>query len=204
MLSERDRTRVLSQPVATEEKLDGANVVLWVDDHVVQCALRSGPGGANRGRQLGPLRAWMAERTDSLLALLEPDGLALYAEWLLLTHTTVYDQLPDYLLALDLRGAGGEFLSVDDRNRRCDEHGVAHPPDLWRGVPGTVETVEAQLGPSRVGSVPAEGLIVRAPADGADPRLAKVWRPGFTPLDDAEWQGGRPRNLLADRDRSWH
>lgn len=204
VLSEGDRTRLLSQPVVIEEKLDGANVVLWVDDHVVQCALRSGPGGADRAGQLGPLRAWSAERTDALRALLEPDDLALYAEWLLLTHTTPYERLPAYLVALDLRRPDGSFRTVDDRNRLCDSHGLSHPPELWTGVPGTVQEVESHLGASRVGSADAEGLIVRALADDAEPRLAKVWRPGFAPLADSEWRRGRPRNQLADREASWH
>lgn len=204
VLSEVDRARLLSEPVVIEEKLDGANVVLWIEDHVVQSALRSGPGGADRGRQLGPLRAWVSERSDGLCSLLEPEGLALYGEWLLLTHRVAYDRLPDYLVVLDFRRPDGSFVDVDERTLRTERVGLAHPPELWRGEARTVAAVEAHLGPSRVGSAPAEGLIVRSLGDGAGPRLAKVWRPDFAPVADAEWQRGRPRNLLADRQASWH
>lgn len=204
VLSEGDRARLLGAPVAVEEKLDGANVVLWLDDHVMRCALRSGPEGADRARQLGPLRAWMAERTDALTSLLSGEPAAIYAEWLLFAHTIAYDRLPSYLVVLDLRRPDETFLAVDERNRLCDRHGLIHPPELWRGTPGSVEAVESHLGPSRVGSFDSEGLVVRALDEDADPRLAKVWRPGFAPLPDSAWQGGRPRNQLADAEASWH
>ena len=55
---------MLARPVLVEEKLDGANVVVWLEDERIECALRSGVGAQDRGKQLGPLRAWLAERTD--------------------------------------------------------------------------------------------------------------------------------------------
>lgn len=204
VLSPTERARLLGSPVALEEKLDGANVVLWSEDHVVRCALRSGPGGADRAGQLGPLRAWIAEHTTALTSVLGDEPLGLYAEWLLLTHAIAYDRLPAYLVVLDLRREDGTFLGLDERNRRCDDHGLARPPELWRGVPGSVQAVEAHLGPSRFGADAAEGLVVRALEPGADPRAAKVWRPGFAPLPDSAWQGGRPKNRLADAAASWH
>ncbi|NLV56241.1 MAG: hypothetical protein GXY13_11585 [Acidimicrobiales bacterium] len=204
VLSETDRARLLGSPVAIEEKLDGANVVLWLDDHVVRCALRSGPGGADRAGQLGPLRAWIAENNGALVGVLGDEPLGLYAEWLLLTHTVAYDRLPSYLVVLDLRHGDGSFVSVDERNERCERFGLASPPELWRGVPGSIEAVEARLGRSQVGSHDAEGLVVRSLRADADPRLAKVWRPGFSPLPDSEWSRGRPRNQLADAEASWH
>jgi hypothetical protein len=49
---------LLASEVVVEEKLDGANVVLWLEDEGrIQCALRSGPGSMDRAGQLGPLRA---------------------------------------------------------------------------------------------------------------------------------------------------
>lgn len=204
VLNRADRDRLLGQPVVVEEKLDGANVVLWVDHGVVRCALRSGPGGADRAGQLGPLRAWAAERTDALRSLLEPGDLALYGEWLLLTHTVGYDALPAYLVALDLRRPDGTFLGVDERNARCRSAGLTPPPELWRGIPGDVKTVAALVGPSRVTAGEAEGVVVRACSPQTNPRLAKLWRPGFAPLPDSAWTAGRPRNRLADREASWH
>ncbi len=202
VLGQGDREAVLGGPVAIEEKLDGANVVMWVCDHVVQVALRSGVAASDRAGQLGPLRAWVGEHADELRSLLG-NGEALYAEWLLLTHSMAYDRLPAYLMAIDLWHHQGGFAGVDERNRRCDAAGIARAPGRWRGTPGTVELIEAQFGPSAVGSDDVEGLVIRT-LDGGAPRLAKLLRPGFERIDDEAWASGRPRNQLVDREASWH
>lgn len=194
---------LLDGPVVVEEKLDGANVVLWLDGYEVRCATRGGQGAIDRAGQLGPLRAWVAEHGDALRQLLDPPTTALYGEWLLLTHTVAYDHLASYLVVLDLLSGDGSWVGVEERNERCHEAGLVTPPELYRGALADVAAVEHLLGPSQVGSGAAEGVVVRA-LDGQAPRLAKLVRPGFEPMADAEWAGGRPRNGLADRAASWH
>lgn len=195
VLAPAEVSTLLRRPVVVEEKLDGANVMLWVEDGRPQCSLRSGPGSADRAGQLGPLRAWVAERGDQLRALLG-DGTTLYGEWLWVTHTVAYDRLRSYLVGLDVRRADGSFLTVDKRNAACTAAGVDTPPELYRGVPRRVEAIENLLGPSRYGSLPAEGVVIRS-LDGSEPRAAKLLRPGFERLADDAWARGRPRNTLA-------
>ena len=193
---------LLSQPVVVEEKLDGANVAVWVDAGQVTCALRSGPGAMDRAGQLGPLRAWLARHDEAIRSVVD-GGAGLYAEWLLLTHTVAYDLLPDYLVALDLWRPESGFASVDERNRACLAAGLPTPPELWRGVAGRVEAVEGVLGRSAWGSEPMEGVVVRT-LDGRPTQLAKVLRGDFDHLDDEGWRRGRrPRNRLADQEASW-
>lgn len=193
-------TSLLRREVVVEEKLDGANVVLWLEDRRVQAATRGGPGASDRAGQRGPLRAWAAEHSDALRQALR-GATALYGEWLLLTHTVAYDRLPSFLVVFDLLLEDG-FAGVDERDRRCAAAGLSTPPPLARGVLGGVAAVEALLDQSAVGSGPAEGLVVRA-VDGRPPRLAKLVRAGFDRLSDESWSGGRPRNRLADREGSW-
>lgn len=197
VLSTTEREALLQRPVVVEEKLDGANVTLWWDDDWVECAGRSGPGGQDRARQLGPLRAWVAEHVDQLRPLLVT-GRVLYAEWLLLTHTVAYDRLPSYLVGLDLRRPDGSFVTIDDRNHKLDAAGVSRPPELFRGVLGSVAHLESILEEtSRVGSAPIEGVVART-LDGSPPRIAKALARGFVPASDDEWQGGRPRNQVVE------
>lgn len=202
VLGEGDRQALLDGPVVIEEKLDGANVVLWVEDHQVKVALRSGEGASDRAGQLGPLRAWIAEHTDPLRTLLDGETAA-YAEWLLLTHSVAYDQLPAYLVVLDLWDPATGFVLVAERDRRCRDAEVACVPTVWKGTPRTVDEVERHFGTSTFGHEPMEGLVVRT-VDGRSPRLAKILRPGFGRIDDDAWASGRPRNQLADREASWH
>ncbi len=202
VLGPTEVTDFLAQPVVVEEKLDGANVVVWMEADQVTCALRSGPGAMDRAGQLGPLRAWLAQHDEPLRSVLAGDA-ALYGEWLLLTHSVAYDRLPAYLVALDLWRAESCFAGVDERNRALGDAGLAAPPELWRGVPGTAAAVEGLMGPSTWGPQLMEGVVVRTLHGGA-PRLAKLIRAGFDRLDDDSWrQGRRPRNRLADQEASW-
>ena len=191
---------VVGGEVVVEEKLDGANVSLWLEDGQVACGLRSGPGAMDRAGQLGPLRAWIAQHDEALRQALAHYE-AIYAEWLLLSHSVSYDRLPSYLVVLDLWRPGG-FATPDERNRVCAAAGLPTPPEVWRGVPGSVAEIERRLGPSAFGHEPMEGLVVRT-LDGRPPRLAKLLRGSFDQLDDADWRRGRPHNRLSDAEASW-
>jgi hypothetical protein len=201
VLGPAETIALLAEPVVVEEKLDGANVAVWMDDGRVVCALRSGVGAMDRAGQLGPLRAWLAEHDEAVRAVAVA-GVAVYAEWLLLTHSVAYDRLPAYLVVLDLWREGAGFAGVDDRDGACRAAGLATPPELWRGAPRRGEVVEKLLGPSSVGHEPMEGVVVRSLGD--PHRRAKVLRAGFHRLDDEGWgRGRRPRNRLADQEASW-
>ena len=192
---------LLTRPVLVEEKLDGANVVVWLHDGQVECALRSGADAQDRGRQLGPLRAWLAERADRFRVLL--DEQALYAEWLLVAHGVRYDALPAYLVGLDLWSPRSGFAAPDARSEMLNRAGLVAPPDLHRGTLDGIDRIEGLLGASRAGSELMEGVVVRS-LDGREPRIAKLLRAGFSPAPDAAWRRGRPRNLLRERELSWH
>lgn len=200
VLGTAEALEILSREAVVEEKLDGANVMLWSVDGRVECSLRSGPGGRDRAGQLGPLRAWIGERYVTLLDLLHP-GRILYAEWLLIRHTIAYDALPSYLIGLDLSEHGSGFVDTDERDRLLDRAEIVGPPRLLRGIPESVSALEALMGRSAFGSEKMEGVVVR-PLGGAV-RVAKLLRPGFRPIPDQQWQGRRPRNLLAVKETSW-
>ncbi len=203
VLAAEEAASLLAAEAVVEEKLDGANVMAWLEGGRIETSLRSGPGSADRAGQLGPLRAWAAEHADALRGVLdELDGGALYAEWLYLTHTVAYDRLPAYLVVLDLRDGGSRFLAPDERDAVAGNHGLATPPELARTIPRSIDAVEALIGRSRVGSEEMEGVVVRR-LDGGSPRLAKLLRPGLVRLADADWARGRPRNRLAHREHSW-
>lgn len=200
VLGESEVADLMADDVVIEEKVDGANVTLWIDDSQVRCALRSGVGAMDRAGQLGPLRAWLAAHDEALRTILGPVD-ALYAEWMFVSHTVVYERLPTYLVVLDVWRADDGFASIDDRDAACRATEMVTPPMVWRGVPGTVDRVEHLFGPSAWSSAPMEGLVVRRVAPG-EPRLAKLVRTGFDRLDDEAWQRGRPRNRLTE-EASW-
>lgn len=198
VLSDRDVASLLSGPVVVEEKLDGANVMVWVnDDGSLAVSLRSGPGGMDRAGQLGPLRAWAAAH-DSLLREALRGWSVLYAEWLYLRHTVDYDRLPSYLVALDLWQREAGFATPQQRAGT----GLVLPPVLTEGRLRSISDVEALLGRSAWADAPMEGVIVRR-VSGEAPRLGKLVRAGWQALDDASWRSGRPTNRLAEGVLAW-
>lgn len=194
ILDESAAQHLLSQEVVVEEKLDGANVMLWMDDGRLEVATRGGPGAQDRAGQLGPLRAWAAARIEPLGHLLA-GGRVLYGEWMWLTHSTAYDALPDHLIGFDHYSSGG-FASLVERDAALKRAAVAGPPPIFQGKLRSRERVDELLEQSRFGSGPAEGLIVR-PIKPEGPRLAKVVHASFSIRGDSAWSKSRERNALS-------
>ncbi len=183
----------LTTPVLVEEKLDGANVSLWLDDDCrLQVASRGGAGAQDRAGQLGRLRAWAAERDDALRVLLAGET-ALYGEWLWLTHGTAYDALPDWLVVLDLWSASTGFLSLAERDARARASRLVVPPVRFDGFLGSEKALQSLFGPSAwAPQRQAEGLVLRA----ADGRRCKVVDSSYLRRTDEQW-AVREHNALA-------
>lgn len=189
VLAAHEAQRWLREPVVVEEKLDGANVSVWLDGRL-QVASRGGAGAMDRAGQLGRLRAWVAERADHLTALLA-DGWVLYGEWLWLQHGVGYDRLPDWLVALDLWHPGEGFAPLAERDARCSAAGLSVPPRLFSGVVGSRERLASLMTRSVLSSAAAEGLVLRAGG-----RRCKVVHAGYRRLDDTGWAGAGSHNAL--------
>lgn len=195
VIPETDRQAWFRGHVIVEEKLDGANVAVWLGEHDrLQVAGRGGVDGMDRAGQLGRLRAWCAKRLPDLTALLAGELVA-YGEWLWLEHSVPYDRLPDLLIFIDLWSPSHGFLPVDERDRRSEAHGFVSPPRLFEGVLGSRERLDALFGRSAFGSADAEGLVLRR----SPTQRCKILAPGFRRRSDEEWLRHRRYNhVLTD------
>ncbi len=127
------------QFVVVEEKLDGANAGLSLDEagrlrlQSRGHALTGGP----RERHFDLFKRW-AGAHGALLTAACGGGLTLYGEWLYAKHTVYYDALPHYFLEFDVRGPDGTFWSTARRAAHLAAHGadrvVRAVPVLWQGV----------------------------------------------------------------------
>lgn len=189
VLSPQQAEPFFRELVVVEEKLDGASVALWLDStRVVRAGTRGGSAAVDRAGQLGPLRAWAAERADQLATLLD-GGTVLYGEWLWLAHGVRYQRLPDWLIGLDLWRPGSGFLPIEERDGLLAVAGVTRPPQMSREILGSELRIRELLASSAFGEAPAEGLIVRRLEQASpDLRLAKVLSPAFTRRSDAAWR----------------
>lgn len=196
VLAEQERVRLLHTPVVVEEKLDGANVVVWIDDGVPRAATRGGADAVDRGGQRGRLRQWATGRADELGSALG-QRYALYGEWLLRRHTVRYDRLPGPFVGTDVYDRRSQrFLGVQERDRVMAAAGVPAAPRRFEGTLGSVVATERLLGSSAFGATRAEGLVVRALHAQADPRLAKLVDPAWRRREDAEWSGAGEENVV--------
>jgi len=118
-----------------EEKLDGANAGLSLDDEGrlrLQSRGHVLAGGA-REKHFDLFKQW-ARTHEAALAERLTGGLTLYGEWLYAKHTVFYDELPHYFMEFDIRDATGTFWSTARRAEHLAAAPIAAVPVLWRGI----------------------------------------------------------------------
>jgi hypothetical protein len=182
IVPEAERPSWFGVPVLVEEKLDGANVSIWLADGRIQVAPRGGAGAMDRAGQLGRLRSWVSEHDAQLRPLL--GRFAVYAEWLWLEHSIEYDQLPDWLVVLDLWRPDSGMVQTTVRDEVVAETGLLLPPRLYTGVLAAAASIDPLIGPSTWGSEVSEGVVLRRMGDDA---RAKVVRADYRRKTDEEW-----------------
>lgn len=117
ILSNQEIATLLQDEVLIEEKLDGANLGISLDN---QNELRA----QNRGQylpqpfsgQFSRLNSWLGQHGEILKQTLTPE-LILFGEWCAARHSLDYNQLPDWFLLFDVYDRkAGRFWSVERRN----------------------------------------------------------------------------------------
>ena len=181
---------LLSREVVVEEKLDGANLGLSVDE---EGKLRL----QNRGQYLVPpyggqfsrANDWIERHRHSLAPALG-HGLILFGEWCAARHSIAYDHLPDWLLALDIYDRGAmRFWSTYRRDAWAARLDVAIVPVLARRrmtLAGLKDLV--MTGASRFGSAKLEGVVIRREGNEFLDERAKLVRPDFIQSIGRHWR----------------
>lgn len=171
--------------VVVEEKLDGANAGLSLDEHGALRLQSRGHflTGGPRERHFAPFKRWAHAHAAALTELLA-GGLVMYGEWLYAKHTVFYDQLPHWFMEFDIRDADG-FWSTARRRAHLARWGVVTSvPVLWQGVVDDPAALPELVGRALYKSERwRERLHALAVADGLDPdRVARE----TDPCEDAE------------------
>lgn len=183
LLSEQESETFLQRASVVQEKLDGANVSIRLDERARLVPENRGKPVSSH-KQFDPFKAWVAAHHQ----LHDLGSLILYGEWLSAQHGTPYDQLPDYFLAYDLYDTATErFLVSRDVREFCAILGVSCVSDL--PVPRTPETLQQLANARSAYSTIAsrEGLYLRLEENGAVVGRAKLVRKGYRPRTNEEW-----------------
>jgi ATP-dependent RNA circularization protein (DNA/RNA ligase family) len=181
---------LLAGEVVLEEKLDGANLGLSLDQDGSLRAQNRGQflNGPHAG-QFSRLPAWLAEHGEPIAAALSP-ALMLFGEWCAARHSLDYSSLPDWFLLFDVYDRqAGKFWSSVRRNALAENLGLCSVPELRRGHQ-TLPLLKTRLQSdySRFRSGPLEGIIIRQ--DSADwcQNRAKLVRQDFTQTISEHWR----------------
>ncbi len=190
---------LLAREVTVEEKVDGANVGVSVDQSGELRAQNRGAWVERDGchPQFRPLFGWLARHRFTLLDHLPP-RVILFGEWCYAVHSVRYTRLPDWFLAFDVydRDAGA-FWDMTRRDALIDAMGLAKVPHVATGR-FSLQDVPQLLGPSQLTDGPAEGVYLKWTAGGDASGRAKVVRPSFVQDIDEHWRGRRMEvNALA-------
>ena len=193
--------RFLSGEVIVEEKIDGANVGISVDEDLT---IRV----QNRGQYLSPahpagqfrtLFAWLQPRHDRIVDSLFPN-LMLFGEWCYAVHSVRYLGLPDWFLAFDVYDREkGAFWSVERRNELAAALDIATVPLLHRGT-ASVQELLGLMTRSRFTQGPADGIYLRREEQDWLAGRAKLVRQDFIQNIDQHWsRRALERNALQRR-----
>jgi len=188
VLAPAEAHELLSHHVVIEEKVDGANLGLSVDE---LGTLRA----QNRGRyltadhatpQFKTLARWLAPREQALADALYPD-LMLFGEWCYAVHSIRYTALPDWFLGFDVYDrAKGVFWSAARRDELLAKAGVAAVPKLGEGH-YDLAALKELLGHSQLTDDRAEGLYVRREDHDHLLTRAKLVQPEFVQAIEEHW-----------------
>jgi hypothetical protein len=121
--------------VVVEEKIDGANAGMSLDD-AGRLRLQSRGHfltGGPRERHFDLYKQW-AHAHQVRLAERLGGGLTLYGEWLYAKHTVFYDQLPHYFMEFDILDHTGAFWSTQRRTAHLAGSRVVSVPVLFEGL----------------------------------------------------------------------
>ena len=90
--------------VTIEEKIDGSNLGISMEDYKFVIKNRSHIIKTNEHQQYSKLEQWIGDHYEDLYKILEKHQCRyiLYGEWLQATHTINYTKLSDYFIAYDI------------------------------------------------------------------------------------------------------
>jgi hypothetical protein len=201
VLSPAEAEALLARPVTVEEKVDGANVGISIDENGEMLAQNRGSFLSRESShpQFKPLFRWLDQHRSALEAALVPD-LMLFGEWCYAVHSVAYDRLPDWFLAFDVYDrATDRFWSVPRRDELVRRLGLALIPRVATGR-FDLGGLQRLFRKSQLADCPAEGLYIRADEGDHLVARAKLVRAEFTQAIDEHWSKRAMRtNALAAR-----
>jgi ATP-dependent RNA circularization protein (DNA/RNA ligase family) len=195
VLTAQEAREFLNQPVAIEEKIDGANIGFSLDANGgLQIQQRGDYLQAPYCGQFSSLGSWLKVHADDLRVFLqdpEHQGLILFGEWCAARHSVAYTHLPDPFLLFDIADCSAQrFWSRKRRNEVAALLQLATVPLLQPEAHHCLDRLADELEhyQSRYHLGPPEGIILRRDKPDWCVARAKLVRPDFTQAIEEHWR----------------
>jgi len=150
---------ILNTPVTLQEKIDGANTSIWLDDGVVRCGTRTRElpldesfNGFQEAVNANPaIKSWLTEHPN----------LRLYSEWLV-KHTITYpDDAYRKIYLYDIYDDESGYYPQSEVKRIAQELGLEYPQVFAEDVIATPESIAEFVGKSFI-AANGEGVVVKS------------------------------------------
>jgi ATP-dependent RNA circularization protein (DNA/RNA ligase family) len=190
VLSAVEAKKLLAAEVVVEEKVDGANIGISLDEKgILQVQNRGQYLAQPFSGQFSRLNAWLTQYQEVLQDELS-HSLILFGEWCTARHSLSYDALPDWFLLFDVYDRNSaKFWSTARRNTLAEKMGLKTVKEIKRahlGIDSLKHLVLRKQSYYRQGAV--EGVVVRSEKNGWTERRAKLVHPDFTQTIDEHWR----------------
>jgi ATP-dependent RNA circularization protein (DNA/RNA ligase family) len=190
VLSTSEAKTLLAGEVVVEEKVDGANLGISLDENG-QLQVQ------NRGQyllqpfygQFSRLNVWLGQHQQVLLEVLD-NSIILFGEWCAARHSLDYDALPDWFLLFDVYDRQQDrFWSTTRRNTLASITGISVVSEVRRthlDMASIRQLVMQAQSSYRQGQM--EGVVIRRETTDWTEQRAKLVHPDFTQTIDEHWR----------------
>lgn len=156
-LGKEETDGILDTPVFVEEKIDGANTSIWLEDGELKCASRNKP--VEEG--FNGFVDYVKNHEGIKRILTENPEWRLYGEWLV-RHTVHYNETAYKQFYLFDILVGEEFMTTDEVHAHAIEYGIKTPKLFGYIEKPTIEVLQELVGQSDLGEH-GEGIVIKSP-----------------------------------------
>lgn len=189
VLSPAEAHALLSGEVVVEEKLDGANLGISVENGELRLQNRGAYLHTPYHGQFSRAKSWIEGHQYDLMPALG-DTLILFGEWCAARHSVAYDHLPDWFVAFDIYDrAEKRFWSTNRRNTWASGLDISAVPMLYKGsltFAALKELVLTRTSCFDAGNL--EGVVVRRESKEFLDQRAKLVHPDFAQSLGEHWR----------------
>lgn len=180
LCSKSEQALFLNRDVYVQEKVDGANLGIFIDNYKIIAQNRSHFVNSLYHPQFKLLDKWILQHADDIMNILGKDDI-LYGEWLYAKHSINYERLPDYFLAFDIYNKiTKKFYTVEYVTEKLSSTAIKQVPLICKKKFTNVDEFKLLIkSKSKFYDGQIEGIYIRICDGDATVNRAKVVRPDF-------------------------